>query len=205
MRLIANIESGLAGIRCLSEHFEDVTRQVDCRPCAARSGDTACAVSLLAAPPTPPSRPSPRGSGEPRMSSTKSSPKRTTCDAADRETAWSDRSRVPFELEAARQHRVSSPSAATRGGPPVLHVGKQPPWPLLVERKHQDPWGQSSRHRPLNVQTSTSNARSPFRRKTVSPFDPTDFGASQQLEIGGETVLARSGTPHVEQHEGRFF
>ena len=24
----------------------------------------------------------------------------------------------------------------------------------------------------LNVQTSTSNARSPFRRKTVSPFDP---------------------------------
>lgn len=49
MRLIANIESGLAGIRCLSEHFEDVTRQVDCRPCAARSGDTACAVSLLAA------------------------------------------------------------------------------------------------------------------------------------------------------------
>ena len=30
----------------------------------------------------------------------------------------------------------------------------------------------------MNVQTSTSNARSPFRRKTVSPFDPTDFGAS---------------------------
>ena len=49
MRLIANIESGLAGIRCLSEHFEDVTRQVDCRPCAAQRGDTACAVSLLAA------------------------------------------------------------------------------------------------------------------------------------------------------------
>ena len=116
MWLIAHIESGLAGIRCLSEHFEDVTRQVDCRPCAARSGDTACAVSLLAAPPTPPSRPSPKGSGEPRRSSTKSSPKRTTCDPADRETAWSDRSRVPLELEAARQHRVSSPSAATRGG-----------------------------------------------------------------------------------------
>ena len=49
MRLIAHIEFGLDGIRCLSEHFEDVTRQVDCRPCAARSGDTACAVSLLAA------------------------------------------------------------------------------------------------------------------------------------------------------------
>ena len=38
--------------------------------------------------------------------------------------------------------------------------------------KHQNPWGQSSRHRRLNVQTPTSNARSPFRRKTVSPFDP---------------------------------
>ena len=44
--------------------------------------------------------------------------------------------------------------------------------------KHQNPWGQSSRHRRLNVQTSTSNARSPFTRKTGSPFDPTDFGAS---------------------------
>ena len=42
-------------------------------------------------------------------------------------------------------------------------------------RKHQDPWGQSSRHRWMNVQTSTSNARSPFRRKMVSPFDPTDL------------------------------
>ena len=50
--------------------------------------------------------------------------------------------------------------------------------PPRVLGKHQNPWGQSSRHRRLNVQTSTSNARSPFRRKTVSPFDPTDFGAS---------------------------
>ena len=43
--------------------------------------------------------------------------------------------------------------------------------------KHQDPWGQSSRHRRLNIQTLTSNVRSPVRRKTVSPFDPTDLGA----------------------------
>ena len=35
-------------------------------------------------------------------------------------------------------------------------------------RPYRD-WGQSSRHRRLNVQTSTSNARSPFTRKTVSP------------------------------------
>ena len=41
----------------------------------------------------------------------------------------------------------------------------------------------------MNVQTSTSNARSPFRRKTVSPFDPTDFGASLVTRIDR---LARS-------------
>ena len=52
------------------------------------------------------------------------------------------------------------------------------------DRKHQYPWGQSSLHRRLNLQTSTSNARSPFRRKTASPFDPTDFGASQAGETG---------------------
>ena len=56
---------------------------------------------------------------------------------------------------------------------PYMHV--RAIWAGTVychKRKHQNPWGQSSRHRRLNVQTSTSNARSPFRRKTVSPFDP---------------------------------
>ena len=45
-------------------------------------------------------------------------------------------------------------------------------------RKHQNPWGQSSRLRRSNVQTPTPNAFSAFRRRTVSPFDPTDFDAS---------------------------
>ena len=56
----------------------------------------------------------------------------------------------------------------------------------LARGKHQDPWGQSSRHRRLNIQTSTSNARSPFRRKMVSPFDPTDLGALQAGEQAQE-------------------
>ena len=43
----------------------------------------------------------------------------------------------------------------------------------------------SSRHRRLNVQTSTSHARSPFRRKTVSLFGPTDFGASRKGRLRG--------------------
>ena len=34
----------------------------------------------------------------------------------------------------------------------------------------------------MNIQTLTSNVRSPVRRKTVSPFDPTDLGASQDEE-----------------------
>ena len=41
----------------------------------------------------------------------------------------------------------------------------------------------------MNVQTSISNARSPFRRKTVSPFDPTDFGAS--LPLGDSLLVER--------------
>jgi len=50
---------------------------------------------------------------------------------------------------------------------------------ISKRREHQIPWGQSSRHRQLlDVQTSTSNARSPVRRMTVWPFDPTDLGAS---------------------------
>ena len=44
--------------------------------------------------------------------------------------------------------------------------------------EYQNSWGQSSRHRRLNVETLTSNARSPFRRRTVSTFDPAEFGAS---------------------------
>ena len=38
--------------------------------------------------------------------------------------------------------------------------------------EHHNPWGQRRRHRRLHVQTSTSNIRSPFRRRTASPFDP---------------------------------
>ena len=44
--------------------------------------------------------------------------------------------------------------------------------------EYQNPWGQSSRHRRSNVQAPTPNACSAFRRRTVSPFDPTDFDAS---------------------------
>ena len=50
-------------------------------------------------------------------------------------------------------------------------------WPVLIG-EYQNPWGQSSRHRRSNVQTPTPNACSDFRRRTVSPFDPTDFDAS---------------------------
>ena len=48
----------------------------------------------------------------------------------------------------------------------------------IGSRKHQHPWGQSSRHRRSNVHTPTPNACSTFRRRTVSPFDPTDFEGS---------------------------
>ena len=49
--------------------------------------------------------------------------------------------------------------------------------------EYQNPWGQSSRHRRSNVQTPTPNACSAFRRRTVSPFDPTDFDASQARRV----------------------
>ena len=65
--------------------------------------------------------------------------------------------------------------------------------------EYQNPWGQSSRHRRLNVQTSTSNARSPFRRRTVSPFDPTDFGtplAAIALTLALAAHAAATPTPH---------
>ena len=52
-----------------------------------------------------------------------------------------------------------------------------------VNRRPYRDWGQSSRHRRLNAQTSASNARSPFTRRTVSQLDPTDLGASQRLTI----------------------
>ena len=48
-RFIAHIVFGLASIRRLSEHFEDVAAQADCRPAAAKRGDIARAVSLHAA------------------------------------------------------------------------------------------------------------------------------------------------------------
>ena len=51
----------------------------------------------------------------------------------------------------------------------------------------------------MNVQTSTSNARSPFRRKMVSPFDPTDLGASpDEARIRfGCSVTFPSWPPHL--------
>ena len=51
-------------------------------------------------------------------------------------------------------------------------------------RKYQNPWGQNGRHRRSNVQTPTPNVCSAFRRRTVSPFDPTDFDASPLLARG---------------------
>ena len=48
--------------------------------------------------------------------------------------------------------------------------------PIDLDGKHQDPWGESGRYRRLNVQTASSNARSPSCRKTDSAVDPTDFG-----------------------------
>ena len=47
-----------------------------------------------------------------------------------------------------------------------------------MEGKHQNPWGQRSCHRRLNVQTPTSNAPLPFQTEDGWPFDPTDFDAS---------------------------
>ena len=55
-----------------------------------------------------------------------------------------------------------------------------------LKGKHQNPWGQSSGHRRLNVQTSTSNARSPGPSMSMSqrsiavsttrrPYDSTPF------------------------------
>ena len=79
--------------------------------------------------------------------------------------------------------KASGPGAYLRDRRPAGHSRGQQDGSgglcaIGLRGKRQNPWGQSSRHRRLNVQTSTPDARSPFRRKTVSPFDPTDFGAS---------------------------
>ena len=50
-------------------------------------------------------------------------------------------------------------------------------------------WGQRSRHRRLDVQTSTSNAPSPFRWRTVSPFDPMDFCTPLQARTASRSAL----------------
>ena len=60
-------------------------------------------------------------------------------------------------------------------------AGSKQPISTVVERPDgstKNPRGQCSRHRRLGVQTSTSTSRLPFRRRTASPFDPADFGAS---------------------------
>ena len=74
-------------------------------------------------------------------------------------------------------HR-SRPEPGPRGDRPRPARGSARPRRFRVQRKHQNPWGQSSRHRRLNVQTSPRSPDTPFRRRAVSPFDPTDFGAS---------------------------
>ena len=108
---------------------------------------------------------------------------------------WIDDTEPPVPLVAWLAEQIDVPFSAlarygTRGatrsghrGLATRHLGLRAFVPtddmrtaMDLAGKHQNRWGQSSRHRRLNVQTSTSNARSPFRRKTVSPFDPTDFG-----------------------------
>ena len=49
MRLIASIGSAVANIRRLSQHFEYVGGEVDCRPAAAERAETARAMALQAA------------------------------------------------------------------------------------------------------------------------------------------------------------
>ena len=68
-------------------------------------------------------------------------------------------------------HR-SRPEPGPRGDRPRPARGSARPRRFRVQRKHQNPWGQSSRHRRLNVQTSPRSPDTPFRRRAVSPFDP---------------------------------
>ena len=52
-------------------------------------------------------------------------------------------------------------------------------WRRISPPTGTDPRGvRYSRHRQLNVQTPASDARSPFRWRMVSAFDPTDLGTS---------------------------
>ena len=53
--------------------------------------------------------------------------------------------------------------------------------------------GQGSRHRRSNVQAPIPNACSAFRRRTVSPFDPTNLDASVQTGRDSSEVLATHG------------
>ena len=81
----------------------------------------------------------------------------------------------------------------------ALGVGFRPlPDSTPRSGEYQNPWGQSSRHRRSNVQAPTPNACSAFRRRTVSPFDPTDFDApcaarSRPHPVGSGTPWARPG------------
>ena len=70
-------------------------------------------------------------------------------------------------------------------------------------REYQYPWAQRRRHRPLNVQTSTSNPRSPFTRRTISPFDPTDFGTPHHPPVTRDRRRARAPfrrAPFAQHH-----
>ena len=49
MRLIASIGSAVANIQRLSEHFEYLAGEADCRPAAAERGETVRAMALQAA------------------------------------------------------------------------------------------------------------------------------------------------------------
>ena len=71
-----------------------------------------------------------------------------------------------------------------------------------VNRRPYRDWGQSSRHRRLNAQTSASNARSPFTRRTVSQLDPTDLGASLSAVHGlSPRPAGRAPVPQGRVHK----
>ena len=63
-----------------------------------------------------------------------------------------------------------------------------------VNGEYQIVWGQRSRHRQLNVQTPTSNVRSPFKRKTVLPLDPTQFGTPAHGRYAGRRGIRLGAT-----------
>ena len=123
-------------------------------------------------------------------------------------SAFPSSAQLKIRLTATRFLVLSStrPHRPSREAQQLLRQLGYAPGPRNVEQgKHQNPWGQSSRHRRLNVQPSTSNAHSPFRRKTVSPFDPTDFSAllpdsiprSAGTAEPGREVLAHDDAAHA--------